>query len=191
MEQISISFGKNSEDVRYSESSSECTAGQYMMNHNSFPHYHQSVGVDLTSDIFDTLSSLNLTTVLGYSPQDYFATRVPFGHPDSLLTKLMNDILPTVVKDKARDRSDRAKLYMANSGCQRFQVVCGFDPYTLLRGQQTDGSQSILSCELIGNSELSSRALSPQMINMLFRHSLLVSYTTPSKRPQPSKSPNG
>lgn len=31
--------------------------------------------------------------------------------------------------------------------------------------------------------ELSSRALSPQMINMLFRHSLLVFYTTPSERP--------
>ncbi len=52
-----------------------------------------------------------------------FLTRSLPGSSDSVLTKLMSDVLPAIVIDPEVDSSGRAKLYLANSGSQRGDVV--------------------------------------------------------------------
>lgn len=77
----------------------------------------------LSLDIKEAHASLNLSAVLGHVPEDYFLARVSFREPNSVLTKLMYDVLPSVVVDPTIDTPGRQRLYVANSGSQRFDVV--------------------------------------------------------------------
>ncbi len=46
------------------------------------------------------------------------------GAPDSLFTMLMEKVLPAVVSDEKADKG-RNRLFLANSGSQRFDIVSG------------------------------------------------------------------
>lgn len=76
----------------------------------------------LSRDLYETHQSLNLSAVLGHSPQNYFLSRYPATSNHSVLKKLMDDVLPHTVYNEERDTST-FRLFIANSGSQRFDVV--------------------------------------------------------------------
>jgi hypothetical protein len=82
----------------------------------------QDAGLALSRELYDTHQSLNLSVVLGHSPQNYFLSRYPATSNHSVLKKLMDDVLPGTVYNEARD-SKTFRLFIANSGSQRFDVV--------------------------------------------------------------------
>lgn len=83
----------------------------------------QPHGLSMSEDMRSTLHNLNLSRVIGTVPEDYFLARVSFPEPNSVLTKLMYDVLPAVVHDPSVDTPGRQRLYIVNSGSQRFDIV--------------------------------------------------------------------
>jgi hypothetical protein len=85
----------------------------------------QSLGHNLRAIVEDTVRQLNLSTPIGTAPQDYFLARSLPGAKDSLFTMLMETVLPAIVKDDEVD-DGRPRLFLANSGSQRYDIVGGF-----------------------------------------------------------------
>lgn len=86
----------------------------------------QPKGEEITSTLLDIHESLNLSTVIGHAPQDYFLARYPVTDTRSLLRKLMDDVLPSLIVDskvEAQEHREMKRIYLANSGCQRFDIV--------------------------------------------------------------------
>jgi hypothetical protein len=82
----------------------------------------QPLGQDLRAIVEDTVVQLNLSTPIGNAPRDYFLARSLPGAPDSIFTMLMETVLPAVVKDAKVD-DGRPRLFLANSGSQRYDIV--------------------------------------------------------------------
>ena len=76
----------------------------------------------MSSELHDTHRQLNLSTVLGHSPHNYFLSRYPATSNHSVLRKLMDDVLPTTIYNDEKD-IEIFRLFIANSGSQRFDVV--------------------------------------------------------------------
>ena len=76
----------------------------------------------MSSELHETHRKLNLSTVLGHSPRNYFLSRYPATSNHSVLKKLMDDVLPITIYNDERD-TETFRLFIANSGSQRFDVV--------------------------------------------------------------------
>ncbi|KAF9157729.1 hypothetical protein DFQ26_008415 [Actinomortierella ambigua] len=81
-------------------------------------------GKDITKKITKARKALNLTNILGYSPQDYYLSRYPMTDDRSLLKLVANEVLPAVVDPK----KGKPGVVIINSGSQRFDVLKG--PFT-------------------------------------------------------------
>jgi len=67
----------------------------------------------------------NLTQLFGLVPSDYYLERVPYGHPQSLITLLRDRVLPEIVRPAEPSRAHRPSVILVNSGSQRFDVYAG------------------------------------------------------------------
>ncbi|KAG0224927.1 hypothetical protein BGW42_004753 [Actinomortierella wolfii] len=82
-------------------------------------------GQKITRELAKVRRSLNLTTVLGYAPQDYYLSRYPMTDDRSLLKLVANEVLPVVVDPK----KGKPGVVIVNSGSQRYDVLKG--PFTV------------------------------------------------------------
>lgn len=85
----------------------------------------QDAGLALSNELHETHRSLNLSQVLGHSPQNYFLSRYPATSDHSVLKKLMDDVLPGTVYNTETE-VENFRLFVANSGSQRFDVVSSY-----------------------------------------------------------------
>jgi hypothetical protein len=86
------------------------------------------MGLDLSNELYETHRNLNLSQVLGHSPKNYFLSRYPATSDHSVLKKLMDDVLPGIVFN-AEAEIEQFRLFVANSGSQRFDVVSRLIPF--------------------------------------------------------------
>ncbi|KAJ9106089.1 hypothetical protein QFC21_001229 [Naganishia friedmannii] len=90
--------------------------------------FDTDMGLALSNELHEAHRNLNLSVVLGHSPKNYFLSRYPATSDHSVLKKLMDDVLPaTVYNSKAE--VEHFRLFVANSGSQRFDVFKG--PFTV------------------------------------------------------------
>ncbi|KAJ9091214.1 hypothetical protein QFC19_009210 [Naganishia cerealis] len=90
--------------------------------------FDTDTGLALSNELHETHRNLNLSVVLGHSPKNYFLSRYPATSDHSVLKKLMDDVLPGTVFNEEAD-ADHFRLFVANSGSQRFDVFKG--PFTV------------------------------------------------------------
>jgi hypothetical protein len=89
----------------------------------------QSQGKAITQTLWDAFDRRNLSYPLGHAPQDYFLARYPVTDDRSLLKKLMDDVLPATVYDEKVLSGNATRIYIANSGCQRFDIASRLERY--------------------------------------------------------------
>ncbi|EJT99848.1 hypothetical protein DACRYDRAFT_23415 [Dacryopinax primogenitus] len=85
-------------------------------------------GIELTQYITQLADVWNLHEVFGYAPQDWYLDRVEFPHKNSVLTLFLNDVLPTVLRLGAPERSNIPLLAIFNRGSIRYDIYQG--PFT-------------------------------------------------------------
>lgn len=90
---------------------------------NIYLTWPQEKGRSISESLSETFNRWNLSSVLGHAPQDYFLSRYPVTDDRSLLKKLMDNVLPATVYDDEVLKGGRKRIYLANSGCQRFDIV--------------------------------------------------------------------
>lgn len=90
----------------------------------TFPTEH---GRNVTAMITKARTELNLDASFGCAPQDYWMTRKPYPHKDSIYTLLEKDVIPSVAVNP--DRKDVPRLVIVNTGAVRFDVFKG--PFTI------------------------------------------------------------
>ncbi|KAI5455005.1 hypothetical protein NCC49_002280 [Naganishia albida] len=123
-----ISRGKGGMDVTRRYLDSNRRTFKYHTRTLKGKSFDTDAGLALSRDLYDTHHSLNLSVVLGHSPHDYFLSRYPATSNHSVLKKLMDDVLPNTVCNEERD-TETFRLFIANSGSQRFDVFKG--PFTV------------------------------------------------------------
>lgn len=87
--------------------------------------FHTRSGLRTTQMIVDARKALNLDQTFGCSPKTYWMSRVPFPHPDSIFSLIVNEIFPDIVNS---DRADKPRLMLTNTGAIRFDIFQG--PFT-------------------------------------------------------------
>ncbi|KAL7793727.1 Metallo-dependent phosphatase-like protein [Trichoderma ceciliae] len=93
------------------------------LNETTFP---TKEGVKVSKMIEDAREALDLGHRYGCAPRDLWMTRAPYPSKDSIYTWLEEEVLPAVVVNK--DRQDRPRLAIANTGGIRFDIFKG--PFT-------------------------------------------------------------
>lgn len=81
----------------------------------------QPLGEEITTNLLYLAASLNVSTPLGTAPHDFFLSRYPQGHPNSVITEFAEKVLPAVVVDPGRRGTK--KVIIGNTGTLRFDVV--------------------------------------------------------------------
>ncbi|KAK1833082.1 Metallo-dependent phosphatase-like protein [Podospora conica] len=90
----------------------------------TFPTEH---GRNVTAMITKAREELSLDSSFGCAPQDYWMTRTPYPHKDSIYTLLEEDVIPSVAVNP--NRKDVPRLVIVNTGAIRFDVFKG--PFTI------------------------------------------------------------
>lgn len=86
----------------------------------SFPTDH---GRNVTSIIAQARKELNLDYSFGCAPKDYWMSRVPYPHSDSIYSLLEEEVLPAVAVNTSR--ADIPRLVIVNTGAIRFDIFKG------------------------------------------------------------------
>ena len=81
----------------------------------------QSLGEGITSHLLTLALQLNISTPLGYAPNDLYLARYPYGHPQSALTHFADEVLPKTIVDE--NRQGEKMVIIGNSGSLRFDLV--------------------------------------------------------------------
>ncbi|KAJ6460770.1 Metallo-dependent phosphatase-like protein [Mycena vitilis] len=84
-------------------------------------------GRNITNGLLKLQEQFNLTYQYGVSPRDYTMTRAPYPSKDSLLTLVVEDVVPTVLSLNT-SRAGIPSLLIISSGSQRFDIFKG--PFT-------------------------------------------------------------
>ena len=90
------------------------------LNSSTFPTPH---GLNVSRQIAEDRKALNLDRRYGCAPHDYWTNRRPFPSNDSIFTWLQDEVLTTMVEDKAR--AEVPRLVLTNSGALRFDMFEG------------------------------------------------------------------
>lgn len=107
--------------------------GRRYIDNNLFS-YHRHTGLNTTAfqtphglsvsrQIAKDRAELKLDVVHGCAPQDYFTDRAPFPSNQSIYSWLQAQVLPQKVYDK--QRGDRPRLVLTNTGAIRFEIFKG------------------------------------------------------------------
>ncbi|KAK0703523.1 Metallo-dependent phosphatase-like protein [Lasiosphaeria miniovina] len=90
------------------------------LNLSTFPTEH---GRNVTAMIVKARKELDLDYSFGCAPKDYWMSRTPYPHEDSIYTWLEKEVLPAVaVRD---NRKDIPRLVIMNTGAIRFDIFKG------------------------------------------------------------------
>ena len=90
------------------------------LNSTSFPTDH---GKNISSMIHRARRELDLDKRFGCAPQDYWMTRTPYPHKDSIFTWLDSQVVPEMVVDPKR--ADKSRIVIGNTGSMRFDIFEG------------------------------------------------------------------
>ncbi|KAI9029778.1 nucleoside phosphatase family-domain-containing protein [Phycomyces nitens] len=80
------------------------------------------LGKYISQNITNWRDKLTLSTTLGCAPQDYYLSAVPMSSNSSLLSLVVNEVLPQAVTDPSRPYPP---YFIINSGSQRYDVYKG------------------------------------------------------------------
>ncbi|WWD18629.1 hypothetical protein CI109_103082 [Kwoniella shandongensis] len=84
--------------------------------------FHLPIGKNISLALAELATDLNVSTVLGIAPHDYFLNRHPYGHPRSVLTLFSDKVMPTTIKDKDRHGE---RIIISMGGSLRFDLFAG------------------------------------------------------------------
>ncbi|KAK1758654.1 Metallo-dependent phosphatase-like protein [Echria macrotheca] len=90
------------------------------LNASTFPTEH---GRNVTSMIAKARAELDLDYIYGCAPKDYWMTRAPYPHENSIYSLLEKQILPAIVVNPKRAQVPR--LAIMNTGAIRFDIFKG------------------------------------------------------------------
>jgi hypothetical protein len=93
--------------------------------HNS--SFDTSHGREITTGLEELAARFNLSDQFGTAPQDYTLSRDPYPSTGSLLSLMVNQVLPTALALK-NTRSNISNIIITNSGGLRFDIYKG--PFT-------------------------------------------------------------
>jgi hypothetical protein len=92
-------------------------------NDTTFPTTH---GKNVTASIGDARKSLGLNERYGCAPQDFWVSRRPYPHNESIFTWLQEQVLPQSIAPSKRIKKDGKKaLMISNTGGVRFDIFQG------------------------------------------------------------------
>ncbi|KAF2097123.1 Ser/Thr protein phosphatase [Rhizodiscina lignyota] len=95
-------------------------------NDSTFPTEH---GKNTSIMISKARHKLELDSIRGCAPQDFFLNRAPYPHASSILSLLELNILPdSMAKAPRVDKEDKKAIVLTNTGAIRFDIFKG--PYT-------------------------------------------------------------
>ncbi|KZT55537.1 hypothetical protein CALCODRAFT_437087 [Calocera cornea HHB12733] len=98
--------------------------------------FDTAAGLKLTNDIAELANKWNLHDVFGYAPQDWYLDRVDYPDKQSIMTLFLDEVLPTVMRLGAPERSHIPLLAIFNRGSIRYDIYHGAftrnDQYTVL-----------------------------------------------------------
>ncbi|KAJ4377369.1 hypothetical protein N0V83_000194 [Neocucurbitaria cava] len=100
----------------------------YSMHHhsdkdtNSFPTDH---GKNVSKAIGAARKSLGLGKIYGCSPQDYWVSRRPYPHNESIFTWIEEQLLPQSIEKSKRIKNGGKALVITNTGAIRFDIFKG------------------------------------------------------------------
>jgi len=80
-------------------------------------------GRNVTAMIAEARRTLDLDSSFGCAPKDYWMTRVPYLHEDSIYTLLEKEVLPGIAVNPSR--ADNPRLVIMNTGAIRFDIYKG------------------------------------------------------------------
>ncbi|KAI9811710.1 MAG: hypothetical protein M1832_000707 [Thelocarpon impressellum] len=83
-------------------------------------------GANVSSYIAEARSALDLDSLYGCAPRDYWLNRVPYPGNGSIISWLEEEVLPDAVHDE--DRKGVPGLIITNTGAMRFDILKG--PFT-------------------------------------------------------------
>ena len=112
--------------------SSNITYTRRYIDNNLFSLHHHSgtnattfptqLGLNTTAMITEARTALNLDQTFGCAPQDYWMSRVPYPHKDSIFNLLTNQIFPDITNPA---RSNKTRMILTNTGAIRFDIFKG------------------------------------------------------------------
>jgi hypothetical protein len=88
----------------------------------SFPTDH---GLKVSKAIGDARKSLGLTHQYGCAPQNYWISRRPYPHNESIFTLIEEQMLPQSFEKSSRYKDGRKALVVTNTGAIRFDIFKG------------------------------------------------------------------
>lgn len=94
------------------------------LNSSTFPTPH---GLNVSRQIAEAREALKLDHRYGCAPHDYWTNRSPFPSNVSIFSWLQDEVLPTMLEDKAR--AEVPRIGLTNSGALRFDILEG--PFTV------------------------------------------------------------
>ena len=90
------------------------------LNESTFPTEH---GISVSGKISTARKELELDQTFGCAPRDLWMNRAKYPSNESIFTLLEEQVLPSIIEDK--DRADRARLVLVNTGAIRFDIFKG------------------------------------------------------------------
>lgn len=94
-------------------------------NEETFPTKH---GKEASTRIGDARKSLDLNHRYGCAPHDFWVSRRPYPHDESLFTWLEKEVLPDTMRDTVRAKEGKKAIFITNTGGLRFDIFQG--PFT-------------------------------------------------------------
>ncbi|KAF2657969.1 hypothetical protein K491DRAFT_740312 [Lophiostoma macrostomum CBS 122681] len=88
----------------------------------SFPTDH---GTNVSAQIGSARKSLNLNERYGCAPQDFWVSRRPYPHDESIFSWLEKKVLPDSVAESNRSKDGKKALILTNTGGIRFDIFKG------------------------------------------------------------------
>ncbi|CAE6455964.1 unnamed protein product [Rhizoctonia solani] len=96
--------------------------------HTQAKRFDTAKGKKITAGISALAKAWNLTQVYGTAPQDYYLSRMPYPSNSSVLTLLVNEVIPKALAIGNPSRASIPSTVIVNSGSQRFDLYAG--PFT-------------------------------------------------------------
>ncbi len=93
------------------------------LDESSFP---TEQGQQVSNNITEARKELELDTLYGCAPQNYWLNRVRYPNKQSIFTWLEKQVIPDMVVDV--DHNDTTRIVVANTGAMRFDILKG--PFT-------------------------------------------------------------
>ncbi|OLL25589.1 Secreted protein [Neolecta irregularis DAH-3] len=91
--------------------------------HTNLDQFDTRHGKKISHEITQIRHELNLTSIFGCAPQDYYLSRVAYEDKGSLIRLISQEAIPSVVVREARRNNPR--IFLMNSGLLRFDIFKG------------------------------------------------------------------